>query len=65
MNFKKEKLAPRTKGKFNEIWIIYIQIYFINSPWHLKAYPSSFSLFSKSPSSGVTCYVLWECKLFL
>lgn len=66
-NFKKEKLAYRTKGKFNEIWIIYIQIYFMNSPWHLKSL-SWFSLpcfFPKSPSSVVIWYALWECKLFL
>lgn len=66
-NFKKEKLAYRTKGKFNEIWIIYIQILFMNSPWHLESL-FWFSLpcfFSKSPSSVVIWYVLWECKLFL
>lgn len=49
-NFKKEKLDCRTKGKFNEIWIIYIHIYFMNSLRHLKIlFWSSLPCFFLSP----------------
>lgn len=35
---QKEK-SCRTKGKLNEIWIIYMQIDFMNSPGHLESLP--------------------------
>lgn len=65
-NFKIEKLAYRTKGKFNEILdylhthllydfsVAFEKLNLVLSPLH----------FSKSPFSVVTWYVLWECKLF-